>query len=96
MVNEDFDFIICDMVMPKLPGHLFYLAVKRMKPHLCSRFIFITGYAHNPAINDFVKRVKPIVLFKPFQMENLLEAVTAVQVMSKNRSSSSKSLFGVF
>jgi len=53
VLNEDFDFIICDMVMPKLPGHLFYLSVKRMKPHLCSRLIFMEpAYADESTIND--------------------------------------------
>ena len=80
VLKEDFDFIICDMVMPKLPGDMFYLSVKRMKPHLCSRFIFITGYACDPKIINFIKHVNGIVLLKPFHMEDLLEAVTSVQV----------------
>ena len=91
VLKEDFDFIICDMVMPKLPGNLFYLSVKKMKPHLCSRFIFITGHACNPKINDFIKQVKGTVLLKPFQMDDLLEAVTFVQVKTpSDRNKTSK------
>jgi DNA-binding response OmpR family regulator len=80
VLKEDFDFIISDMVMPKLAGDSFYLSVRKIKPHLCSRFIFITGYAENVKINNFIKRVNGTVLYKPFQMEDLLEAVTTVQV----------------
>jgi len=79
VLKEDFDFIICDMVMPKMPGDMFYLSLKKMKPRLCSRFIFITGYAGDPKINNFIKSVNGIVLLKPFQMEDLLEAVNLVQ-----------------
>ena len=80
VLKEDFDFIICDMVMPKLSGDMFYLSVRKMKSHLCSRFIFITGHVNNLKINNFIKNVNGIVLYKPFLMEDLLEAVTSVQV----------------
>lgn len=39
----DYDFILCDMVMSTLAGDMFYLAVERVRPHLCKRFIFIKG-----------------------------------------------------
>ncbi len=76
---EEFDIIICDMIMPKLPGDLFYFAVKKKKPYLCRRFIFITGYKDNSRINDFVKEVNGVMLTKPFHMDELLKAVIAVQ-----------------
>src|SRR5436190_20301709 len=28
----DFDVILCDMMMPNLPGNMFYIAVERAKP----------------------------------------------------------------
>ena len=43
MVN-DYSVILCDMVMPHLAGDMFYTAVERIKPHLCRRFIFVTGH----------------------------------------------------
>jgi len=60
---------------------MFYLSLKKMKPRLCSRFIFITGYAGYPRISNFIKAMKCVVLFKPFQMEDLLEAVNSVQAV---------------
>jgi len=80
VLKEDFDFIISDMVLPKLPGDKFYLSVKKMKPHLCSRFIFMTGHGGNPEIINFIKHVNGIVLLKPFQMQDLLQAVYSVHV----------------
>src|ERR1051325_4108900 len=44
IVTADFDLILCDMVMPTFPGDKFYIAVERVKPMLCKRFIFMTGH----------------------------------------------------
>src|ERR1700759_1461789 len=43
----DFDVIICDLLMPNMPGDMFYLAVQKTKPELCKRFLFVTGHADN-------------------------------------------------
>jgi DNA-binding response OmpR family regulator len=85
VLQDEFDIIICDMMMPKLPGDMFYVAVERMRPHLCRRFIFITGHRGNPKINDFIKQVKGMMLAKPFHMDDLLEAIAFVQVRSATR-----------
>src|SRR5271154_6963583 len=52
----DFDVVMCDVMMPAMPGDMFYLAVQRTKPHLCKRFIFITGHTGNQKIDDFLKK----------------------------------------
>src|SRR5688500_3563077 len=44
----DFDVIICDMMMPKMAGDMFYLAVQKSKPEMAKRFLFVTGHADNP------------------------------------------------
>lgn len=71
----DFDAIICDMVMPKMPGDMYYYAVAQAKPHLCSRFVFITGHGSNPKIAKFLSEVERPILHKPFGMDELLEVV---------------------
>jgi DNA-binding response OmpR family regulator len=85
VLKEDFDIVICDMMMPKLPGDMFYTAVERMRPHLCRRFIFITGHRGNQKVNDFIKLVKGTMLNKPFHMDDLLEAIACVQVRTAVR-----------
>src|ERR1700723_1815462 len=57
IMASDFEVILCDMMMPTLPGDMFYLAVERMRPHLCDRFIFMTGHRGNPKVNDFINSV---------------------------------------
>lgn len=85
VLKQEFDAIVCDMMMPKLPGDMFYTAIERMRPHLCRRFIFITGHRGNPKINDFIKQVKGAMLSKPFRMDDLIEAIALVQVKSTGR-----------
>lgn len=88
IIKGDFDVIICDMMMPTLPGDMFYLAVERMRPHLCDRFIFITGLRGNGKITDFIKKVNGTMLAKPFHVDDLLEMIGFVQVKSALRTHS--------
>ena len=82
----DFDVIMCDMMMPTMPGDMFYLAVQRTKPHLCNRFIFVTGHSGNPKINEFLKKVNAVVLTKPVVTEELVRAISFVLKKSAKRS----------
>ncbi len=80
VMASDFEVIICDMMMPTLPGDMFYFAVERIRPHLCPRFIFITGLRGSPKVNEFIKRVKGTMLSKPFHVDDLIEVIGFVQV----------------
>lgn len=80
IIAGDFWVIVCDMMMPKLAGDMFYLAVERMRPCLCERFIFITGQQGNPKVLGFINRVGGIMLTKPFPMNDLLDLVGFVQL----------------
>ena len=65
---------------PTLPGDMFYRAVERMRPHLCDRFVFMTGHRGNQRINDFIDSVCGTVLTKPFRVLDLLEMVDFVRL----------------
>jgi len=78
ILASDFDAIVCDMVMPNFPGDMFYLAVQRSRPHLCQRFIFITGDQDNPKIVQFIKQSGCVALWKPFEMRRLFDALEFV------------------
>jgi DNA-binding NtrC family response regulator len=82
IMARDFDVILCDMLMPQLPGDKFYLAVERTKPHLCSRFLFMTGYGADPRWNEFIRKINGRMLCKPFQMPELLKALR--EVLARN------------
>ncbi len=78
VMAADFDVIVCDMLMPNLPGNMFYVAVERTKPALAKRFVFITGHQSDPKIAAFLKQVRGLCLFKPFQMHQLLETIDVI------------------
>src|SRR5438067_13828404 len=50
VLASDFEVLLCDMMMPTLPGVMFFRAVERMRPHLCDRFIFMTGHRGNTKV----------------------------------------------
>ena len=82
IMASDFDVILCDLMMPNLPGDMFYTAVQRTKPQLCKRFIFMTGYPSDPKWQAFISKVKGVVLAKPFEFRLLLESITRVLITS--------------
>ena len=69
--KKHFDLIVCDMMMPRMGGEMFYWAVTRMRPATVPRFIFFTGHRNNPAIEFFFQRIKATVLMKPFKLKEL-------------------------
>ena len=83
MAHDDFDVIVCDMMMPHLPGDMFYLAVERMRPHLCTRFIFITGFNGNAKVSEFIERIDGTILPKPFHVDDLLDLISFIHVRSE-------------
>ena len=76
----DFEIILCDMMMPTLPGDMFFRAVERMRPHLCDRFVFMSGHRNNQKVNEFVESVDGTMLMKPFHVDDLLEMVAFIEV----------------
>jgi len=78
IMAHDFAAIVCDIMMPNLPGDMFYRAVERTKPHLCKRFVFITGYKGNREVDEFIRRVKGVLLWKPFETAQLIKAIETI------------------
>jgi DNA-binding response OmpR family regulator len=84
IVAFDFDVIICDMMMPKMAGDMFYLGVQKVKPHLISRFLFVTGHADNPKVDTFLKSIDANVIFKPVLTEELVRMISFVLKRSQD------------
>jgi len=78
VMKSDFDAIVCDMIMPLMPGDMFYLAVSKAKPHLCTRFVFVTGHRDRPDIAKFLWEFHGPTLNKPLDLEELLCAIRSV------------------
>jgi len=85
IIVNDYSVILCDMVMPNLAGDMFYTAIERVKPHLCRRVVFVTGHQGDRKVDEFIRKVKGIVLWKPFQTHVLLETIQAVEKKTKDQ-----------
>ncbi len=81
----DFDVIICDLLMPGMPGDMFYLAVKTVKPLLADRFIFITGHRGNPKVDEFLASTEAVVIYKPVLADELVSMISFVLQRSDRR-----------
>ncbi len=78
VMAKDYDLILCDMQMPKLSGDMFYLAVERVKPQQCKRFVFMSGHKGDPKTDDFIRKINGMLLWKPFEAEELLNTMQLV------------------
>lgn len=72
---NEYDAVICDVMMPKLRGDEFYVQAREMRPSLTDRFIFITGFAADPKINKFLTQTDVKYLVKPFPVQHLIDCV---------------------
>ena len=73
IMHSEYDCILCDVMMPNFPGDMFYLAVQRINADMCKRFIFMTGHRGYPKVDQFLRQVKALTLYKPFLLSDLLD-----------------------
>lgn len=82
----NFDVIVCDMMMPTMPGDMFYLAVQKVKPEMCKRFLFVTGHGNNPRTNAFLRGTEGLVVYKPVPTKELVQMIQLVIERAKKAS----------
>ncbi len=75
LLEEKYDLILCDLRMPGMDGHQVYDEVKKAKPYLAQRFLFMTGGIMNEESKAFLKETGDIFLMKPFTTEIFLDAI---------------------
>jgi two-component system NtrC family sensor kinase len=74
--GQHYDAVICDLMMPRLDGEALYHEVVRHFPYLAERFVFMTSQASKRAgFADFVFRTGNGLLEKPFEMQELRDAL---------------------
>ena len=72
---HEYDAVICDLMMPRLRGDEFYLKAKELRPNLENRFVFITGFAGESGMQDFLSKYHLKHLAKPFPIQELINRV---------------------
>src|SRR3954462_6892016 len=53
---HEYDVVICDLMMPRPRGDEFYLKAKELRPDIGNRLIFITGFAAEADVHDFLEQ----------------------------------------
>jgi CheY-like chemotaxis protein len=69
-VDDDFDVVLSDLMMPRMTGMALWARVNATRPELAARFVFVTGGAFTPEAAAFLDEGRP-QLEKPFDMAEL-------------------------
>ena len=65
----NFDFVFCDISMPRLNGQQLYKQLKNSFPGKEKNFIFITGGVSEPSMQTFLELVGNPTIGKPFHFD---------------------------
>jgi len=68
--------ILSDVVMPRKNGFDLYNEVHSIRPQI--RFVFMTGYEHDPVVIERLESLNAPWLPKPAQLHQLLQLVQSV------------------
>lgn len=73
--DEDFDLVICDLMMPEVGGEVLYEALLERGSELVQRFVVISGGAFTPRTVAFAEAKRPTLIKKPIDHERLRHVV---------------------
>jgi CheY-like chemotaxis protein len=65
--GEVFDIVFCDLMMTGMTGMDFFEALRKTKPDLARKVVFLTGGAFTPKLEDFLDATTNAVLTKPVE-----------------------------
>lgn len=75
--GEDFDAILCDLMMPEMTGMELHAELARSAPALARRMVFLTGGAFTQRARAFLESTANPRLEKPFDPAELRAAIDA-------------------
>jgi PAS domain S-box-containing protein len=76
--DDQFDVILCDLMMQQSSGMDLHAALVRRQPELARRMLFMTGGAYTPYAQRFLAAVPNPRIDKPFRPAELLSIVEQV------------------
>ncbi len=80
--GEDYDLIICDMMMPHMTGAEFHAELERRASALAERMVFMTGGACTAGSQLFLDSIPGRCLLKPFAAAELRATVARATATS--------------
>ena len=73
---ENFDAVVCDLMMPRMGGEEFYEEVIKIYPYLADKFLFCSSQASSRGgLADFIYRTGNTLIEKPFEMDQFRTAL---------------------
>jgi PAS domain S-box-containing protein len=72
------DVILCDLMMPDMPGMELYAELERIDPNRASTMIFMTGGAFSAGAREFLARVPRPHVEKPFTIETIRQQIRSI------------------
>ena len=76
--RETYDVIVCDISMPLLSGIGFFEQLEGVAPGMGRRILFVTAYADDKRVREFIDKTGQPVLEKPVELPALVEAAQRV------------------
>ena len=74
----EYDVIVCDLMMPRLRGDDFFYQAVAVRADIDRRFVFMTGFAADLSIQQFLTSYDVEYLAKPFPIQRLIRRVHEV------------------
>jgi CheY-like chemotaxis protein/two-component sensor histidine kinase len=81
--DEEFDVVLCDVMMPQLDGPMVYEALRARAPRLLDRVVFCSGGAFTPRAKEFLASIQNPFLSKPIDpqaLESIIQNARARRV----------------
>jgi len=78
LAEQEFDVIICDVMMPEVDGLHVYEALKESYPELLSKLAYLSGGVFTDRMSEFLGTTQPRILDKPVTRDELLSAIAAL------------------
>ncbi|HWN67264.1 MAG TPA: ATP-binding protein, partial [Haliangium sp.] len=78
MAEEDYDVILCDIIMPDLSGIDVFIEACETRPEYADRIVFMTGGAFTDSARAFLARTERRILQKPVDLAQLRTVVAEV------------------
>jgi CheY-like chemotaxis protein len=73
--GEQFDLILCDLMMPEMTGMDLHARLQQLAPDQAARIVFMTGGAFTENAQAFLARLPNESIGKPFKSAQLRELV---------------------
>ena len=78
ITNNDYDAIVCDIMMPQMSGVALFQKLKEIKPEACDRIMFISAGTFTDKTKASTTETERPVLGKPVRKDDLRAAVAAL------------------